>query len=972
MFILFDLGAEVWGVIRKFLLLLDSIGLTFIDDAYGLIMGAATAFNGQEIAKLAGEISQSCYIIIGIFALFRIALSLVNTMINPDKLNDKQEGFGSMLSRLIITVVLFVAVPIVFDMSRDLQNEIMTNNYISKILIGKELISSSNPDENPGKQIKDIAVRALIKPDERIAKVTDGSYEPINECAGEQSCEGAIEAWNADVSYNTLSMFIGNYVKQNDENIYVYSYTPIITMVVGIFITYVLLSFAIDIAIRTVELVVLEVLSPLFIVTFIDPKSGSKGTFSRWLSACGKSYLSLFIRIAIVCLMLLLISKLDDLFKLGSDSGVFLKLLLLIAILIFAKKAPKWIGNIIGMDGEGLGGLGIGKKMAGAALAGGAIAKGMDSAKKWGAKRAKRLGAGAVNRLGANIGGSIAGISAARKNALGDESLRAKREAALKETGSRLKAAKAAGKSFFSKDDRAARKEAIAKAKKDGVLDYKTQAKEARMSARVNATDAALNGKFVSAISLGQGVKKQYDPGYMTHDEKRRAIAESQFYANTGGFNMADINFQKKIRSDLDESRRILGQQTYANAKGEIYLDPGCTMPAIYNEKTIKKWAGEHVMSFADLGAYDVTGDKNVILAKNNSPVMIKNADGYSVEATVPLGTMLKQTTDKNRALCYSVLMTTGDIKDTTENQNVLKNIPTGGEIASGGKIEVSADGNYVVKDKDGKVISTISKAGDGKVKVEANGRTISDKDGTDTFTMQEAMTQLAFNNAGGEDSTLVKHLDAAFASLIEGNASKFISYEQKISESSSHIAELQTKKTEQLNLQQSMLSNTEYGAVLTKKKELQAEEQDVQSLFGKLITSETGTVVYNGETYDRTKLQSKKEELAKSLNTLKEWENTAEGGAAKDAYEKLSSEINESVNAIEQQIAGEKNYIAGVEAEKRKICSDVAPIIFDNTPITTANYESYRTRMSQEKEKKDKIAQGSLGVPVTSGDKKD
>lgn len=82
----------------------------------------------------------------------------------------------------------------------------------------------------------------------------------------------------------------------------------VITTAAGAFITYMLFSFALDIAIRMFELIILQVASPIFIVTFIDPKSASSGPFKRWLQAIGKSYATLFLRIGVVCLMVLLVS----------------------------------------------------------------------------------------------------------------------------------------------------------------------------------------------------------------------------------------------------------------------------------------------------------------------------------------------------------------------------------------------------------------------------------------------------------------------------------------------------------------------------------------------------------------------------------------------------------------------------------------------------------------------------------------
>lgn len=368
MYILFDFFASAWGVIRSFILFIDSVGLTFIDNAYSLLVSAAAGFEGDVVKEIAENIAKNVYIIIGIFALFRIAVILINTIINPDKLTDKESGFGNVLSRFVITICLFIAVPLIFDMSREIQAEIMNNNYISKAIIGTDLTSG-----NPGQVLKDTAVRALIHPDKRVAnKNSDNKYTCIN---NNDPCKTAVESWNNDAGITTLTRFIGDYEEVDGENVYIYDYIPFVTLLVGGFMTYVLFSFAIDIAVRSVELLALEVLAPLFIVTYIDPKSSSNGPFKNWVKTCSKTFISLFIKIGIVCLMLLFMQNLSTLMgSMNSDNGAFLNLLMMIAILIFAKKAPKWIGDMIGVEG-GLGGLGIGKKLGGAALVGGALTK---------------------------------------------------------------------------------------------------------------------------------------------------------------------------------------------------------------------------------------------------------------------------------------------------------------------------------------------------------------------------------------------------------------------------------------------------------------------------------------------------------------------------------------------------------------------------------------------------------------------
>ena len=75
----------------------------------------------------------------------------------------------------------------------------------------------------------------------------------------------------------------------------------------------------------------------------------------------------------------------------NANVGFFGKLIIFLGVLIFAKGFPKWISNMVGLDGEaGLGGLGLKKKLAGAALVGGAIQKASDSATKFASQGQQR------------------------------------------------------------------------------------------------------------------------------------------------------------------------------------------------------------------------------------------------------------------------------------------------------------------------------------------------------------------------------------------------------------------------------------------------------------------------------------------------------------------------------------------------------------------------------------------------------
>lgn len=363
---------------------IDSIAYGLIDNIYNLIdvLASGTLFEENTILT----IMNNTYIVISIFALFRIALILVNAMINPDKLNDKENGIGSVLRNLVIMFVLLIFTPMLFREAYYIQKTVVDNHYISKIFNGK--VESS---DNPGKTMQRIALQALIHPDTdvhtpggtvpEIANFQGGKYVPGSECGGD--CEEAINDYNANILtgdqdlWSTFTKHIGKTEKVDGETVYVYTYTFLVTFAVGVFITYVLASMAIDIAVRSVELAVLQIISPLFIVTFIDPKSAKSGPFHNWLKTVGKTYASLFIKLGVLELMIMFVSLIPKITLFDDKSGLKFwgTLVVLLAILIFAKKAPKWIGEMIGVDGEDSGIGGLGKKIGSAALVGGALTK---------------------------------------------------------------------------------------------------------------------------------------------------------------------------------------------------------------------------------------------------------------------------------------------------------------------------------------------------------------------------------------------------------------------------------------------------------------------------------------------------------------------------------------------------------------------------------------------------------------------
>lgn len=446
------------GPLRAICMAIDGVLYSLLDNAYDLVIKLSTA----ELLKHATikSLTENLYIIFGVVAFFRLALLLVNAIIDPEKLNEKGKGLSNIFFRVVGMIILLAVTPFLFEMSYELQEKIVgadaSKNIIFKTILGNNANIASSDNNNTGKALQNIALSSLITIDKEYlvnSKQCDvgekdcgfypltcvsngdgtctpqGGYVYDDSTCDWANCQNAVDTYNEmyvneDMSPSKLASYVGVSKKIEDENgekqeVYVYNYMFIITGVVGVAMTYIIISFAIDIAVRMFELIVLEILSPLFIATFVDPKSAQSGPFKNWLSAVGKSYASLYIRLAIIALMVLLVSIINQskMFQSMGDVSGWAKIFMVIGLLIFAKKAPKWIGDMIGIKGDGgLGGLSIAKKLGGMALAGGLASKGLDKLKGQGKKTLDNTGKRVKNKLGRAFSGAVAANEARKQS----------------------------------------------------------------------------------------------------------------------------------------------------------------------------------------------------------------------------------------------------------------------------------------------------------------------------------------------------------------------------------------------------------------------------------------------------------------------------------------------------------------------------------------------------------------------------
>ena len=279
-----------------------------------------------------------------------------------DILSDKTKGGGALIKNIILTFALVVIVPFGFDILYQAQAAIISDNLIGKLVSGDESVDGNmvfSMDENEcsgitastdnaGDYIGLMAFRPFFQLSENKDSVWQNDFAQVKD----MYCSASVNDKDASVKnllannkvYSAPHVFSTNHF-------YVVDYTIFISTAVGIVLVLVFLSFCFDIATRTIKLQFLELLAPIPIISYIDPDRSKNGMFSKWLKEVFNTWLSLFMRLLAFHIAIYLISLIKDV-QLEGES-LWINLLIIIGVLMFAKELPKLLESIMGIKMSG-------------------------------------------------------------------------------------------------------------------------------------------------------------------------------------------------------------------------------------------------------------------------------------------------------------------------------------------------------------------------------------------------------------------------------------------------------------------------------------------------------------------------------------------------------------------------------------------------------------------------------------------
>ena len=367
-----DVAFSIKQALRTFSCTVAAVIYNFIVDLYNVFMYTARA----EI--LESSFIQGIYnkvgMILGIFMVFKLSFSLIQSLVDPSKFTDEKKGFGGIIKRSVISIVLLGITPSIFNMAFDLQNLVVgsannTDNIIYKLIVGK---APSKDAESFGHVIASELYFGFYTENEPL-KLNQGLEVTYPDSGGVQLEVHDYEYLKTQILEDHMSFSdTVDYISITNAGQYVIKWDGLFAIGFGLFMVYILITYCISVATRVIQLAYLQLIAPVPILSYI---SDPEGSFKNWTKQCMTTYLDLFIRLAIIYFIITVSTQILQAFsevgsvfyestglEAGSGTAKWVSRFLIIGLLMFGKRVPELLKDLFPNFGGGAASIGFGLK----------------------------------------------------------------------------------------------------------------------------------------------------------------------------------------------------------------------------------------------------------------------------------------------------------------------------------------------------------------------------------------------------------------------------------------------------------------------------------------------------------------------------------------------------------------------------------------------------------------------------------
>ena len=314
-----------------------------------IIQGMFDLANLPSNFTLMEEMRTRIYVILGVFMVFKITISLLNYMLNPDAMTDKEKGAGKLVVRTVTACAFLIVLPFGFQKLRQAQEVFLP--VLPKVILG-QTDDNSNTVQDNAEAMAVAALRAF--------------YKPCDVCETEVDVIYSISDMNstyADAGDREVTEIVDGQEQTETRNLYDYDFNYVFAAIIGIIMVLILFGITLSVATRVFKMFLLEMLAPIPIISYIDPKSSKNGAFAAWIKQVLMTFIDIFIKLGLIYIVLYLMSKFtstgtDALFDFGglkkTDTRyLYLQVFLILGLLMFAKDAPKFVKDALGIKDNG-------------------------------------------------------------------------------------------------------------------------------------------------------------------------------------------------------------------------------------------------------------------------------------------------------------------------------------------------------------------------------------------------------------------------------------------------------------------------------------------------------------------------------------------------------------------------------------------------------------------------------------------
>lgn len=415
----------VQQAIRAVGAVLDKIFFGLLVVVFQIFFNVASAelFTGDSMLKFVGRVQ----LILGVFTIFQLAMSILKGIVNPDQFFSKDKGFSNVITKVVIAlfllaVIMPISIPgaqneyekqvnnngILFGTLYSLQHRLLSNNTLGRLILGSNNSSATfmGDDDDELKSASNIFASTILKTFVKINLVAEEDRTHVDGKTDDQiasnwvcsDIDDYIDIYKQDdVDPNTLLSLVGDTCGSDDRgniaqaisiltasDYFIFTYSPFLSAIVAGIFAFILLGFCIDVAIRAVKLSILRIIAPVPIISYMNPNGGKDGALNSWVKTLTSTYLDLFIRLATVYFAIFLIMDIiaeGIVINIGFTENALIggvsTVLIFLGIFFFAKEAPKFFKDVLGLKGDTTMFGGIGKALGfasiGAGLVSGAI-----------------------------------------------------------------------------------------------------------------------------------------------------------------------------------------------------------------------------------------------------------------------------------------------------------------------------------------------------------------------------------------------------------------------------------------------------------------------------------------------------------------------------------------------------------------------------------------------------------------------